>query len=93
MDRSVTFMLVGHDHRKKGLNFGKNMEHIQDTKNCKFTYTHAHVEANSNSNMTFIALNLPYSKGALRRNRTKHSQPISISRDKKEVKHHRECQG
>ena len=41
----------------------------------------------SNSNWTFKAFNLPNSKG------TKNSQPISISGDRKEAKHHGERQG
>ena len=40
-----------------------------------------------------MVLNLPYSKGTQRGNRTKNSQPISVSRDRKEVKNHREHQG
>ena len=47
----------------------------------------------ANSNWTFIVLNLPYSKLTLRHNKTKNRQPISISGDRKESKHHRECQG
>ena len=41
-----------------------------------------------NSNCIFIALNLPFTKRALRH----YSQLISISRDRKEDKHHSECQ-
>ena len=50
-------------------------------------------KTNSNSNWTFIALNLPNSKGTLRCNKTKNSQQISISGDRKEAKHHGERQG
>ena len=46
-----------------------------------------------NSKWTFVALNLPYTNMTLRHNKTKNSQPISVSRDRKEVKNHREHKG
>ena len=46
---------------------------------------------NSNSNWTLIRLNLPYSKGSLRRNKTKTVNQISVSRDRKRPSTTKEC--
>ena len=46
----------------------------------------------SNSNWTFIALNLRFQRG-LQGATTQSQWQISVSWDRKEVKHHRECQG
>ena len=48
------------------------------------------IVTNSNCNWTFIVLNLPYSMGTVRHNKTKSVNPISVSRDRKKTKHHRE---
>ena len=66
--------------------FGGHKSYCMWRKCCSFV-------GNSNSNWTFIALNLPYSKGGSKAQQNKNSQPISKSRDRKESKHHGECQG
>ena len=45
----------------------------------------------SNYNQTFIVLNLPLMKGDSKVQQHQHRQPISVSRDRKEAKHNREC--
>ena len=53
----------------------------------------AFVVANSNSDWTFIALNLPIQEDSKAQQNHKNSQPKSVSRDRRGVKHHEECQG
>ena len=50
---------------------------------------------NSNCNWTFIVLNLPIQEDskAQQNQKKKQSPKISVSRDRREVKHQRECQG
>ena len=50
---------------------------------CCNHFNHSVSQYNSNSNWTFIVLNLPNSKGTLRRNKTINSQPNSLSRGRK----------
>ena len=49
-------------------------------------------EGNSNSNWTFIALNLSIQENPKAQQNQKSCQPLSVSRDRRGVKHHRERQ-
>ena len=51
------------------------------------------IKQEHNSNSTFAALNLPLTKGNSKVQHHQDSQPNSVSRNRKEVEHHRECQG
>ena len=51
------------------------------------------LETHFNSNCTFIALNLSYSKGTLRRNKTKTVNQFQYPGTEKRAKHHRASQG
>ena len=48
---------------------------------------------NSNTNWTFMAVNLPYSKGTLRCNKTKAVNQFQNPGTEKKAKHYRERQG
>ena len=63
---------------------------VNKLNNVDITAIHA---GNSNSNRTFIALYLPSMKGDSKPQQHQDSQPISVSRDRKEAHHHREDQG
>ena len=47
---------------------------------------------NLNPNWTFLVLNLPLTKGDSKVQQHKDSPPVSVFRDRKEVKHHRKYQ-
>ena len=59
------------------------------------TYTFqsfVHTKHNApNSNWTSIALNLPSTKKDFKKQQVQNSQLISVSMERKDVEHHREC--
>ena len=56
-------------------------------------YSHICGTCNSNSNWTFIALNLPIQEESKAQQNQKSSRQISVSRDRRGVKHHGEHRG